>query len=152
MLVDYLMGFPEVQILSYHPTSAKAYQSEIIRISRKLPNGKRTRDRYHVDLIFVYRDELWLTELKCSLSESWGDIAKLNDIASSYTLEELKALIAGRLTCISPAALKGIRRLVLSLGVMNIDSSIPEEFVVFQAREDSGVSILNRDADLTFLA
>ena len=148
ILVDYLSGLPEVQILSYHPTSAKAYQSEIIRISRKLPDGKRTRDRYHVDLIFVYNEELWLTELKCNLSESSGDIEKLADIASSYTLEELTALIAGRLTSISPTFLKRIRRLVLSLGVMNVDSQIPEGFVVFRAREGFGVSILNSGADL----
>ncbi len=152
MLVDYLSGFPEVQILSYHPTSAKAYQSEIIRISRRLPNGTRTRDRYHVDLIFVYGEELWLTELKCNLSESWGDIEKLTDIASSYTLEELTTIIAGRLTSIFPVDLKRIERLVLSLGVMNIDSRIPEGFVVFRAREDSGVSILNRAVGLSFLA
>lgn len=134
-LILWLQKQPEIAIISYHPTSAKAYQTELIRIPKLTVDGKRTKERYHIDLIFISRQTLWLVELKCKLSESLDDIAKLLEIQQRYTTEQLRSIILSRLTAVEPEKLNTVSSLVLSLGVEIVDTPIPENFKVFQVTE-----------------
>jgi hypothetical protein len=100
-----------------------------VRISRRV-GGLPTRDRYHVDVVFVGGQFLFLIELKCRLSEGAADIIKLQDIKASYTLEELLNLIVRRATV--PLDLSSVQHLVLGLGFEVFDRpSIPSEFIAF---------------------
>lgn len=131
-LVSWLLQQPNTVILSYHPTSSKAYETELIRIPKLGSDGLRTRNRSHIDVVFVSNSTLWLTELKCKLSESDDDIAKLLEIRQDYTLLHLKRLISNRLTTFSPELLENVVDLRLGLGVEVIDTTIRGDFTVFQ--------------------
>lgn len=117
------------QIVSFHPPSGKAYGSDLVRIPRR-SGGDRTRERYHVDVVVAEGEFLLLLELKCRLSESDADVAKLRDIRESYAITELLELIRRRTT--TSADLSGVRKLVLGLGYEVQDQvEVPEDFVTF---------------------
>ena len=63
-LVAWLAKQPDTTIVSFHPTSAKAYQSELIRIPKLTTDGKRTKMRYHIDVIYISGQTLWLVGIE----------------------------------------------------------------------------------------
>jgi hypothetical protein len=142
-LVNWLQLQPQFTVLSYHPTSAKAYQTELIRIPRLDANGTRTKERYHVDVIFLTSTALWLVELKCRTSESIFDIAKLREIRTRYTLPRLLSLIRSRLTSAEPELLSTVQHLYIALGVEFVDACVPDDVSVFVVT-DNGVALTGR--------
>jgi hypothetical protein len=133
-IVEWLMKQPNVTILSYHPPSSKSYQGDLIRISKLTPDRIRTKNRYHVDIIFIKDDKLCLTELKCKLSESKADIEKLKEIERSYTLDALMEIISSRSS--NNAILSTMKKLVKIIGVKQVDSELPDDFVVMSIEDD----------------
>jgi|ERR1041385_1716001 hypothetical protein len=131
---------PNTVVLSYHPPNGKAYETDLIRIPKRGLRKSAVRDRYHIDLIFIVGDSLVLVELKCNLSESSDDINKLREIKDTYPLEDLKRLIAARLTTVSTDVLDNINDIVIALGVEIINSEVPNDFVVFEAKE-AGITV-----------
>lgn len=128
-LYRWLVDRQNCHILSFHPPSGKAYGTDLLRISKKSA-GVRTRERFHVDLVFTEGSFLFLAELKCRLSECNDDIAKLREIRDTYELVELLDLICRRMT--TGWQVKGIQTLVLCLGFEILDrQTLPGEFLTF---------------------
>jgi hypothetical protein len=128
-LFNWFKNRRKCQIISYHPPSSKAYRTDLVRIPKRA-NKVQTRERYHVDVVVTESEYLFLIELKCRLSESDDDIAKLYDIAHSYMLGELLELIKRRATI--PIDLTKVRQLVLGLGFENFDQpNAPNDFITF---------------------
>lgn len=136
-LVVWLQQQSGIRVLSYHPTSAKAYESELIRIPKLEADGTRTKERYHVDIISLSDKTLWLVELKCKLSESGDDIQKLREIQERYTLKQLCTLIGSRLTTVTASVLDDITSIELGLGVEVLDSPLPLGFSIFTVTDQS---------------
>jgi hypothetical protein len=143
VLYKYLAENKKATLISYHPPDGKAYATDLMRIPKKNKiAGSATRDRYHVDIIFIISNYLVLVELKCSLAESEHDISKLREIRDTYSLQELISIISRRLTTSNPKILENINQLVLALGYENSSANIelPSEFICFKVI-DGDVSI-----------
>lgn len=140
-LISFLSKQNTVDIISFHPPSSKSYQSDLIRIPKINQDGSRSRDRYHIDVIFISQNRLWLVELKCKLSESNADIKKLRELISAYTFDELRGFIQSRITIFPKNDLNKVDKIVLALGVEVVDEEIEKDFVVIKVTED--INLLN---------
>lgn len=128
-LYEWLSQIPNTRVVSFHPPSGKAYDSDLLRIPKRV-GRMRTRERYHVDVVFINCGVLFLIELKCRLSECDHDILKLREIRDSNGLKGILELIQKRST--GDNCMKDITDLVLGLGFEIADSeSIPPEFITF---------------------
>jgi hypothetical protein len=115
-------------VLSAHPPSGKSYDTELIRI----PARDRNAGRYHLDLIFVLNEFLYLVELKGRLSESSQDILKLRKLLSEYSLSEILRFVRKRVNR-KGVNWEEIRYAVPTLGCTKCDCSLPADFAVLEA-------------------
>ncbi len=139
-LVAWLNYATEAQVLSFHPPSSKAYASDLIRIPKLNDDGSRSRDRNHIDVVFLTATKLWLVELKCKYSESGDDIQKLRDIKASYSNQELIQFIQNRLTVPLKFNLANVNEVVAAIGVKTMDIEYKHELPVFIVED--GVQLL----------
>jgi hypothetical protein len=123
-----------IHIHSAHPPSGKTYIGSLVRIP-KITNGRKTRDRYHLDFLLQIGPVLVFQELKGSASELGADIAKLHSILVTYDLEQIKAILARRI----PQAniLDGLRFMIPSVGYSVQDASLPETLLQMVVRNGS---------------
>ncbi|MCE9608500.1 MAG: hypothetical protein K8U03_26750 [Planctomycetia bacterium] len=113
-----------ITVISAHPPSGKAYDSELVRI----PAKERNSGRYHADIIFVIDTVLFICELKGKSSESTSDVAKLRGIIADYTVAELVSFIRKR-TNVATVNWAAITKVVGLIGVVVGDASLPDDIV-----------------------
>jgi hypothetical protein len=134
-----------VTVLSAHPPSGKAYDTELIRI----PARAKHAGRYHLDAIFVLDEFLFLMELKGRLSESSHDITKLQGLLSEYSLADILKFVRKRVNR-ADVPWETIKQVVPSLGCILCDCSLPADFVVVESKTSDlvrcyvGNSIFNK--------
>lgn len=133
-IISALIDSTNIEVLSYHPTSSKAYETDLIRIPKRI-GAARTKERYHVDIIAASPDTLWLIELKGQSAESDLDVKKLKEICNTYSVDELVDIILRRQTT-SQSTLKEIRHIQMCLGVETHNAQIPPDVLVLCAPND----------------
>ena len=141
-LVEWLTK-QNAQVLSFHPPSSKAYTSDLIRIPKLNRDGTRSRDRNHIDVVFLTENNVWLVELKCRYSESTDDINKLNEVKNSYSNSEIIELIKGRITVPIKYDLDSVKNVVTAIGVKLMDKPHNNEMPVFVV--DENVEVIGWD-------
>jgi len=130
-----------VLILSAHPPSGKAYDTELIRI----PARNRHAGRYHIDLIFIIEPFLFLMELKGKTSESSDDVAKLQKLFADYDLPELLKVIRKRVNRTDVKWCQ-VKQAVPVIGATIADAAIPSDFVLVSATDDNAISLIVGEA------
>lgn len=134
-LRDRLLRHPEIHLVSLHPPSGKSYDTDLIRFP-VFRNGVRTRERSHVDVVFVWKETLFLIELKGNSSESLEDTAKLRELRDQIGIEELLQIIAKRYRALAWNSLRPIKTLVLGLGVEKHEGPTAPDFVVIVVQQN----------------
>lgn len=137
-LLNYFQQRPGVVVLSWHPPAAKAYAGHLIRIPRKR-EGKATRERYHLDFIFLVGELLVVQELKGAASELGSDVLKMRGLLEQYPLEELRALLEQRIPD-RAQELAQVSVAVVSVGCETLDGALPDDVLCFCVG-DEGVQI-----------
>lgn len=139
-LVSWLSLNTSAQILSFHPPSSKAYSSDLIRIPKLSLGGFQSRDRNHVDIVFLTARNLWFVELKCAFSESVEDMRKLKSLKSSFTKEQIVQIIKNRITVPFSYPVEAIKDIRIAIGVKRLDSPFLGEMPIFVV--DEGVKLV----------
>lgn len=114
----------DARVLSAHPPSGKAYDTDLIRI----PSRRQNAGRYHVDVIFTCRDLLFLLELKGRSSECDGDVKKLRAILSDHDLSSLLAILRRRIS-VDNVNWDDIQAVVPAVGVAILTVPLPKDIV-----------------------
>lgn len=122
-----------VQIISLHPPSGKAYETALVGFPI-FDQGTRTRGRSHVDTIFISSQALFLLELKCFSHESADDIEKLRRIRDQLGLTCVIEVISKRVPDIGSDRLNMIQELILGLAVEHHDTELPEDFIILECQ------------------
>ena len=133
-MLKYLHNRSDIEIISFHPTSGKAYQTDTIRFKVQR-NGTATSTRYHVDMILVVGDLLLLIEFKGTSAESTNDVTKLRDLRETYSLQEFIRIISRRLS-LSNSSIGQVTELVLAIGVEDHNAHVPDDVAVFVALDE----------------
>lgn len=127
ILYDYFLT-SSLQIISWDPPGGKKYFTKGLRIPL-FENGTRV-GREIPDLIIVSDSLIILTECKCTLNECSGDVKKLESI-QELGVTRLIELFRNQGASITNSK----KRLLLSLGVSEVNSDIPPNFIVFVANK-----------------
>jgi len=125
-----------INIISAHPPSGKAYDTDLIR----LPAKNRNSGRYHIDVIFESEGVLCLTEIKGSTGESADDIIKLRAIVNEYTRLELIKLIRKR-SCLETVDWDNINFIVPVIGAAIGGVQCPHDFVFLTTGSHGNITL-----------
>lgn len=128
---DSLVAIENATLISLHPPSGKAYESDLIRFP-VFEGEVRTRKRMHVDIIFAHSGSLYLLELKPASTQSAEDIRKLERLRDEVGLGEMLRIIGRRVDSSLTKKLEEVRSLVIGLGVGKHDSPTPPGFIVIE--------------------
>ena len=133
-----------------NPPGGKSYLVRNLII--KIP-GHPTTQHSRIDLVWQAGSMLILTELKCRLSESSDDIGKLRVIRDNAPIEILVQMFGAQGVTFATAPDK----LILCIGIEQLDADIPEDFVVIVAGENgcalqAGAAVVKQDSEPIELA
>ena len=144
-LRSFYLALPNVEIISFHPPSGKAYETPLVRFP-VLKNSAIASKRRHLDFIVRCGRFLILQELKGDAASTRDDQVKLLALQNELGITGVVKTIAKRNPSItkSPA----IDRLVLSLGFLGQNKEIPPPFSVFRA-DKTGAIEWQWSSDLT---
>jgi hypothetical protein len=132
----YYLSFPNVEIISFHPPSGKAYETPLVRFP-VLENLGIASKRRHLDFSIRCGRFLILQELKGDAASSFDDQIKLIALQRELGIAGIVKTIARRIPIIT--AQPTINRLILSLGFSICNQTITSPFSVFCVDEKNNV-------------